>query len=125
MPLNAKAADGMDLDGSALALWQEFLAGYFDGGAHQVGRVTVAFPKAVLRFQEASLPQPMKGVAISVVWVVPARVERYWDTLTAAELAAMPAGTPVEQERGSAQGAFLYARARHPGGMPPGEPGGG
>jgi len=108
MSLNSKAVDGLDLEGSALALWQEFLAGYFDGGTHQVGRVTVAFPNAVLRFQEASLPQPMKGVAISVVWVMPARVERYWDTLTAAELAAMPEGTPMEQERGRAQGAFLF-----------------
>ena len=67
MSLNAKAVDGLDLEGSALALWQEFLAGYFDGTAHQVGRAAVVFPKAVLRFQEASLPQPMKGVAISVV----------------------------------------------------------
>ena len=108
MSLNARAVDGLDLEGSALALWQEFLAGYFDGGAHPVGRGAVTFPNAVLRFQEASLPQPMKGVAISVVWVMPARVERYWDTLTAAELAAMPAGIPVEQERGRAQGAFLF-----------------
>ena len=55
-----------------------------------------------------SLPQPMKGVAISVVWVMPARVERYWDTLTAVELAGMPPGTPAAQERGRAQGAFLF-----------------
>ena len=108
MSLNAKAVDGLDLEGSALALWQEFLAGYFDGGAHPVGRGAVTFPNAVLRFQEASLPQPLPGVGISVVWVMPARVERYWDTLTAAELATMPAGTPVEQERGRAQGAFLF-----------------
>ena len=73
-----------------------------------MGRGAVTFPNAVLRFQEASLPQPLPGVGISVVWVMPARVERYWDTLTAAELATMPAGTPVEQERGRAQGAFLF-----------------
>ena len=108
MSLNAKAIDGMDAEGSALALWQEYLAGYFDGGAHLVGRVPVVFPKASLRFQEASLPQPLKGLGISVVWVTQVRVERRWEVLTAAELALLPAGTSAEQERMQAHCSFLF-----------------
>ena len=108
MSLNAKAIDGMDAEGSALALWQEYLAGYFDGGAHLVGRASVVFPKATLRFQEASLPQPLKGLGISVVWVTQVRVERRWEVLTAAELAFLPAGTPAEQERMQAHCSFLF-----------------
>ena len=108
MSLNAKALDGLDLEGSTLALWQEFLAGYFDGGAHLVGRASVVFPKATLRFQEASLPQPLKGLGISVVWVTQVRVERRWEVLTAAELALLPAGTPAEQERMQAHCSFLF-----------------
>ena len=108
MSLNAKAIDGMDAEGSALALWQEYLAGYFDGGAHLVGRASVVFPKATLRFQEASLPQPLKGLGISVVWVTQVRVERRWEVLTAAELALLPAGTSAEQERMQAHCSFLF-----------------
>ena len=108
MSLNAKAIDGMDAEGSALALWQEYLAGYFDGGAHLVGRASVVFPKATLRFQEASLPQPLRGLGISVVWVTQVRVERRWEVLTAAELALLPAGTPAEQERMQAHCSFLF-----------------
>lgn len=108
MSLNSKAVDGLDAEGSALALWQEYLAGYFDGGTHLVGRVSVAFPKATLRFQEASLPQPLKGLGISVVWVTQVRTERRWEVLTAPELAALPAGTPVDQERVQAHCSFLF-----------------
>lgn len=108
MSLNSKAVDGLDAEGSALALWQEYLAGYFDGGTHLVGRMSVVFPKATLRFQEASLPQPLKGLGISVVWVTQVRTERRWEVLTAPDLALLPAGTPADQERVQAHCSFLF-----------------
>jgi hypothetical protein len=109
--MNSAAISALDIEGSALALWNEFLASFFDGRTHDVGPLkAVQFPTATLRFQESPQPQPLSNVGISVVWVSPSRVERYWDTLTPAEIAALPAGTtPNErQQRAKAQCAFIF-----------------
>jgi len=106
--LSSPAINGTDPEGSALAIWNEFLSGYFDGGTHAIGAMPVQFPTATLRFQEASQPQPLAGVGISVVWVAPSRSTRRWDVLTSVEMVALPAGTSPNQERMRAHCAFLF-----------------
>ena len=55
-------------------MWQEFLAGYFDGQAHDVGATDGGvFPRVELAFQQSTLAQPLDGapapgLAITVVW---------------------------------------------------------
>ena len=103
--------NGLALEGSALALWNEFLASFFDGNPHDVGPLkAVSFPAATLRFQEASQPQPLSNVGISTVWVSPSRVTTYWDTLTAAEIEALPTGTTpnYRQQRAKCHCAFIF-----------------
>lgn len=83
MPLTAPAVSELDVEGTSLALWQEFLAGYFDGASHIVGsNPTAVFPKAALRFGQSAAPQPagsaVVDVVISLVWlgnVGPRRLE--------------------------------------------------
>jgi hypothetical protein len=111
MALISSPVSGLNLEGSALALWNEFLAAYFDGLEHTLGLIPgVQFPQAVLRFQEAALPQPMEGdLGISVVWVAPSSICTHWDTLTAAEIAASGvANPPLRQQRATAHGSFLF-----------------
>jgi hypothetical protein len=114
-PLAHPPVSGLDPEGTGLELWQEFLTLFFDGNQHSVGPVpNVSFPKAVLRFQEAPLPQPMEGaVGISVVWVAPSKIETYWDTLTAAEITALniqpPSTAPaIRQQRAVAHCAWIF-----------------
>ena len=111
MSLTSNPVNGLDLEGSALALWNEFLASFFDGHAHDVGPLkAVPFPLAALRYQEAAQAQPLPSVGISVVWVTPSRVSQYWDILTPAEIAALPAGTTpnYRQQRAKAYCAFIF-----------------
>lgn len=111
MSLTSKPVDGLDLEGSALALWNEFLASFFDGATHDVGPMkSILFPAATLRFQESPQPKPLTNVGISVVWVQPSKVTKCWDTLTASERAALPAGTipNYRQERARAYCAFIF-----------------
>lgn len=69
--MNAAAIDANALEATSLALWNEWLASYFDGQPHDVGTVeAVDFPLATLAFQQASLPQPLgetTGLAITLV----------------------------------------------------------
>jgi hypothetical protein len=109
--MKAPAINGLNLEGSAMALWQEWLAGFFDGGTHFVGPLAgVVFPKAVVRFQEAVQLPLQSAVGISVVWVAPSAITMKWDTLTGQELAALPAGTVVglRQQRATAHTTFLF-----------------
>jgi len=111
MHLTSAAVSAMDLEGSALALWNEFLAHYFDGNPHTVGANSpaIAFPKAVLRYQESRLPQPLSGdIGISVVWVAPSKTETYWDTLNAVEAQALGNPSEKRQQRVVAKCAWLF-----------------
>lgn len=92
MSLTKPALNAMDLEGSALALWQEFLALWFDGAAHAAGgHPAVTFPKADLRFQQSALPQPLAdaatgtppGLGLTAVWTSPASVHPAWETVGA------------------------------------------
>lgn len=72
-----------------MALWNEYLSGWFDGNMHAVGgNAAVGFPSATLRFQQSAQPQPLAGetpalpgpgVGISVIWVRPSHPKIYWE----------------------------------------------
>jgi hypothetical protein len=92
MPLSAAAVSELKLEESVMALWSEFLAGYFDGNTHTVGANSpgLKFPKAAFSFQQGRLPQPLNGLGVSVVWEAPSKIKKQWDNV----------GTPpVRQER--------------------------
>jgi hypothetical protein len=69
--MNSSAVSETGVESSAFELFNEWLKGWFDGGAHAIGRnELVAFPKAVLRYQQDKLPQPLgEQVGIALVWV--------------------------------------------------------
>ena len=83
MPLASPAISELAVESSALALLNEFLKGYFDGGAHVVGARSTAttFPLAQLRFQQSRLPQPLKGLGISVVTMGKGKPVVRWETV--------------------------------------------
>ena len=72
--LTKPSVDANALEASVMALWQEFLAGHFDGQPHAIGATNgVVFPLAELAFQQSALAQPLDtipapGLAITVVW---------------------------------------------------------
>lgn len=73
MPLTSSTLSVLDLEGTALKLWHEFLTGYFDGGSHAVGTsVAQNFPTASILFQQAAPNQPADGISIALAWVNPA-----------------------------------------------------
>ena len=83
------AVDANALESSVLKLWQEFLADYFDEGAHDVGAVLAAqFPKAELHFQQSAATQPLAGVpgaaglAITMVWSEGGRKWTDWENVS-------------------------------------------
>jgi hypothetical protein len=68
------------LEAGSLALFAEFLSGYFDGLNHAIGtNAPQLFPKAEILFQQSSASQPLNGVAISVIMARPGRVKKYLD----------------------------------------------
>lgn len=70
----------LELESSTLALWAEFLAGFFDGDLHDVGaNAAVKFPKCTFSFQQAELPQPMNLPDIALIWSAPSSVEKRWE----------------------------------------------
>jgi hypothetical protein len=77
----ASAISAFNIETSTLALFRDFLCGYFDGAEHEVGpdNPPIAFPAATLRFQQQGLPQPLDGLAITMTWGAPARFQRRWD----------------------------------------------
>lgn len=81
MPLTAPHASVLELEGSILALWEEFLRGYFDNALHALGPYqTVKFPSAQLRFQQSQITQPLDGRSITLTMANPAGVRRAWDS---------------------------------------------
>lgn len=53
-------------DEALAANWREWLAGYFDGGAHVVAGASRTFPAATISFDQAAPPQPLNGVHLTV-----------------------------------------------------------
>ncbi|HXJ61149.1 MAG TPA: hypothetical protein VNU68_31270 [Verrucomicrobiae bacterium] len=74
MELTKPAITIVSVEQSALNLWHEFLAGYFDGAAHLIRGNSVVFPDAQLLFQQAK--QPTKPLSIHLVGVTQPRVIR-------------------------------------------------
>jgi hypothetical protein len=80
MPLTSPHASALEIEGSILALWEEFLRGYFDNAMHALGPYqTVKFPTAQLRFQQSQITQPLDGRSITLTMASPASVKRAWD----------------------------------------------
>lgn len=66
-----------------MALWQEFLAGFFDGHDHDVDALNraVTFPAATLEFGQVRNPQPLNGALITLMWLSPGRVRPIWEMI--------------------------------------------
>lgn len=79
-PLASDAVNELALETGVFALFAEFLGDFFDGAPHAVGQnAAVPFPKAVIRFQQSALPQPLNGAGISMTWNSPTLVTKKWD----------------------------------------------
>jgi hypothetical protein len=87
IPLSNPVVNANGLETTVMALWQEFLAQYFDGNPHAVGAaLNVPFPKAELCFQQSRAPGqkaetgsggtgpgPLQGLSITMVWSEPGK----------------------------------------------------
>ena len=82
MPLTAPSVDYAAIEGTTLALWDEWLRGYFDGAAHAMGATAaVTFPPVTVRHQQSGRPQPADGISLSVVMLNPTEVWQCWETI--------------------------------------------
>ena len=89
--LNSPRVDANAIEASVMTLWQEFLAGHFDGQPHDLGATSgVVFPRVDLAFQQSALAEPLDGapsagLALTVVWseTLQRRVSR-WESLSGA-----------------------------------------
>jgi hypothetical protein len=82
MSLSAAPVSEFKLEETISLLFNEWLTGYFDGGSHAVGyNSPTPFPTAAILFQQAEVPQPLNGVAISLVWLTRAKPRLYWDAV--------------------------------------------
>jgi hypothetical protein len=68
-PLTSSTLSAIGLEETAMKLWYEFLSGYFNGQSHvfKAGDAPVPFPVAVMLCQRGRTPQPLEGVAISIL----------------------------------------------------------
>lgn len=82
MPLTSPAVSEAALEKSVSTLFNEWLTGYFDGGDHAVGNNgPIAFPEAIIKFQQAAIPQPLNGTLIQMIWLAQGRPRFYWDNV--------------------------------------------
>lgn len=80
--LQSAAVSETDFEASISKLFNEWLGLYFDGGSHAIGNnAAVSFPAAQLLFQQAAIPQPLDGTAISMVWVHRSKPRLFWDVV--------------------------------------------
>lgn len=80
MSLTSPAVSYLDPEGTALALWREWLASWFDGASHVIGASPAeVFPSVTLRFQQAEPPQPLDGISVAVVMLGPGSATQCWD----------------------------------------------
>lgn len=78
--LSASPVDFASIEQTVNALFYEWLTGYFDGAAHDVGgRSAVLFPTATVHFQEADPPRPQLHPAIHWLWPAAGRQKTAWE----------------------------------------------
>lgn len=88
--MTAPPVSELNVEGTSLALWHEWLAGFFDGASHAIGsNSAVVFPKAELRFQQSAGTQPIGAagvdVVLTVVWLPSPNSRRLeWETVSGA-----------------------------------------
>jgi hypothetical protein len=75
MPLSSPAVSLSAVEATSLALWNEFLTGYFDGGTHAVNGAALAFPAASIAFQH-NAPQK-EGLVIHQTVLNPGKVREF------------------------------------------------
>jgi hypothetical protein len=108
--MNSPAVSEGQIETSAFNLFNEWLKSWFDGGTHAIGgNATVAFPKAVLRYQQDKLPQPLTEpnfglalVGISMVWVNTSKVILSW------KMSPVAGGVPARQQIANIQTTWLF-----------------
>lgn len=80
--LNSPKISETAIESSTLALLNEWLGTFFDGGRHAVGYApAVNFPTADVRFQEGAHPQPLNGIGLRVTWVRGGKATLRWETV--------------------------------------------
>lgn len=102
--MNSPAVSEGQIESSTFNLFNEWLKGWFDGGTHAIGgNAAVTFPKAVLRYQQDKLPQPLSDqVGISMVWVNTSKVITSW------KLALVAGSLPARQQIANVQTTWLF-----------------
>lgn len=80
-PLSSPAVRFASVETDMLALWQEFLSGFFDGNEHDVNGASIVFSNVEFSFQQGRITQPT-GKAISVGWTRPKEVKSHMVTGT-------------------------------------------
>ena len=99
--LTAASISEFAVESSALEVWREWLAKYFDGASHSVGAAgSIEFPAVTLLFQQSAIPQPLSGAAITCTWIEPGVTEKSWDRVATA--------SPTTQKVLSAYTSFLF-----------------
>jgi hypothetical protein len=84
-PLTRPEVSEFRLETTVWDLFEEFLSGYFDGAAHDIGpTLDLPFPRATLRFQQSRQPQPLKGISISGSWDRTGQWKRDWEAFDGA-----------------------------------------
>lgn len=79
--MNAAALSELTVESAPQALWQEWLASYFDGAAHAVGtNPPVVFPQCELAFGFSPVAQPLNGSEIRVLCLPRSERAEVWTT---------------------------------------------
>ncbi len=93
MTLNSPQISEAAIEGSTLAVLNEWLGSFFDGNEHQIGfGPTATFPKSDLRFQEGVHPQPLGAlIGIRIVWVTATEPRLRWEVVDGPNLGLAPA----------------------------------
>jgi len=102
--MNSPAVSETGIESTTFNLFNEWLKGWFDGDAHSIGRnEAVAFPKAILRYQQDKLPQPLGDqVGISLVWVNTSKVKLSW------KFTPVPNDVPARQQIANVGTTWLF-----------------
>lgn len=108
--MNSPAVSEGQIESSAFNLFNEWLKGWFDGSTHAIGgNPAVTFPKAILRYQQDKLPQPLNEpnlglalVGISMVWVNTSKVILSW------KLNLVAGSLPTRQQIANVQTTWLF-----------------
>lgn len=82
----------LTVETAARALWQEWLASWFDGAAHVVGtNAPVVFPKVTFGFDQSPITQPLADAPVAAPGTVPVEIRVTIDPVRD-ELCHIPGG---------------------------------